>query len=63
LSTGAAILASLGASAAALFSIGALTSLFTGRSVVFSGARQLCIGLGAAAVTFLLGRLLGVSIA
>ena len=39
------------------------TSLFTGRSVIFSGLRQLAIGLAAAAVTFGLGRLLGVSIA
>jgi VIT1/CCC1 family predicted Fe2+/Mn2+ transporter len=37
--------------------------VFTGRSVAFSGLRQLAIGLGAAAVTFGLGRLLGVSIA
>lgn len=60
---GAAVLASLGVSAAALYAIGAATSIFTGRSAVFSGLRQVAIGLAAASVTYGLGRLLGVSIA
>ena len=45
-----------------MFLIGAGTTLFTGRNVFFSGARQIAIGLGAAAVTYGLGRLIGVSI-
>jgi VIT1/CCC1 family predicted Fe2+/Mn2+ transporter len=51
--------ASLAASSAALFLIGAGTSLFTGRGVWFSGLRQLAVGLAAAAVTFGIGRLIG----
>jgi VIT1/CCC1 family predicted Fe2+/Mn2+ transporter len=42
--------------------IGAGTSLFTGRSVVFSGVRQLLIGFAAAGITYGIGRLVGVSI-
>jgi VIT1/CCC1 family predicted Fe2+/Mn2+ transporter len=47
----------------ALFLIGAGTSLFTGRGVLFSGARQLVVGLAAAGVTFGVGRLIGVAVA
>ena len=57
-----AILTSLGVSALVMFGIGAGTTLFTGRGALFSGARQLVIGLGAAAVTYGVGRLIGVSI-
>ncbi len=57
-----AVMVSLASSAAALFGIGALTTLMTGRGLLFSGVRQLLIGLGAAAVTFGTGRLLGVAI-
>jgi VIT1/CCC1 family predicted Fe2+/Mn2+ transporter len=57
----AAIPASLIASAAGLFLIGAMITLLTGRGVLFSGARQLAIGLGSAAVTYLIGRLIGVA--
>jgi VIT1/CCC1 family predicted Fe2+/Mn2+ transporter len=57
-----AILASLGASALALFLIGAGITLLTGRGVLASGMRQLLIGLGAAGLTFGIGRLIGVSI-
>ncbi len=45
-----------------LFVIGAVITLFTGRSVLYSGTRQMLIGLAAAAVTFLIGRLIGVNI-
>ena len=45
----------------ALFSVGAVLSLFTGRGVWFSGARQLLIGAVAAAITFALGSLIGAS--
>ncbi|HXS41462.1 MAG TPA: VIT1/CCC1 transporter family protein, partial [Stellaceae bacterium] len=62
--TGAwAVAASLAASACVMFLIGAGTTLFTGRGMVFSGLRQMAIGLGAAAVTYGLGRLIGVSLA
>jgi VIT1/CCC1 family predicted Fe2+/Mn2+ transporter len=46
----------------ALFVIGAAISLFTGRGALRGGARMLLIGGGAAAVTFLIGKLLGVSV-
>ncbi len=42
--------------------LGAGATLFTGRSVWFSAARQVAIGLGAAAVTFGVGHLLGVNL-
>lgn len=48
-------------SAIALFSVGALLSIFTGRGVLFSGGRQLAIGAVAATITFALGSLIGVS--
>lgn len=57
-----AVLASLGLSALAMFAIGAGTTLFTGRGVLFSGSRQLAVGVAAAAVTYGLGKLIGVSI-
>ena len=53
----------IGVTAVALFAVGALLSLFTGRSVLFSGIRQLLIGTAAAGVTFAIGHLIGVSIA
>jgi vacuolar iron transporter family protein len=53
---------SVGLSTAAMFMIGAGTSLFTGRGVLFSGARQLGIGLAAAAITYGVGKLIGVAI-
>ena len=59
LSGRAAVGASLGVSALALFGIGAATTLMTGRSVWFSGMRMLGFGIGAAALTFGLGRLIG----
>jgi VIT1/CCC1 family predicted Fe2+/Mn2+ transporter len=57
-----ALIASLAASGVALFLIGAGTSLFTGRNVLFSGVRQLLVGLAAAGVTFGIGRLIGVAV-
>ena len=53
---------SLGASLVALFAVGAGVSMLTGRSLVFSGLRQLGIGLGAAIVTYLIGSLIGVEV-
>jgi len=52
----------LGASLVALFLVGAGVSLLTGRSLLFSGARQVGIGAAAAAVTYLVGNLIGVSV-
>ena len=48
-------------SAVALFTVGAAITLFTGRTVFFSGSRQVVFGLVAAALTFGIGRLVGVS--
>src|SRR5574343_313027 len=58
-----AIILSTIASAFGLFLIGAAITLFTGRNVWFSGFRQVFFGLAAAAVTFGIGRLIGVTIA
>ena len=57
-----AIIFSVVMSATGLFLIGAAITLFTGRNVWFSGFRQVIFGLAAAAVTFGIGRLIGVSI-
>ncbi len=46
----------------ALFVVGAGVSLVTGRSLIFSGLRQVAIGALAAGVTFLVGSLIGVEI-
>jgi vacuolar iron transporter family protein len=58
----AALIVSLAASGVALVMIGAGTSLFTGRGVVFSGVRQLAIGFAAAGITYGIGRLVGVAL-
>jgi vacuolar iron transporter family protein len=58
----AAVIASLAASGMALFLIGAGTTLFTGLGVWFSGLRQLLIGFAAAAVTYGIGKLIGVAV-
>jgi VIT1/CCC1 family predicted Fe2+/Mn2+ transporter len=50
----------IGLTAAALFTVGATLSLFTGRHAVYSGARMLALGALAGGVTFAIGRLLGV---
>ena len=54
---------SLGLSALGLFGIGGAITLFTGRSLLFSGMRQVLFGLAAAAITFGIGRLIGVNVA
>lgn len=58
-----AILISVAASTIGLFLIGAAITLFTGRNVWFSGFRQVLFGLAAAAITFGIGKLIGVAIA
>ena len=58
-----AIAASVVFSTIGLFIIGSAITLFTGKSIWFSGTRQVVFGLLAAAITFGIGRLIGVSIA
>jgi VIT1/CCC1 family predicted Fe2+/Mn2+ transporter len=58
-----AVLISTLVSACGLFVIGASITLFTGKSIGFSGMRQVLFGLAAAAVTFGIGKLIGISIA
>ena len=58
----AAIVGSLVLSGAALATVGAGTSLFTGRSMAFSALRQLAIGYAAALITYGVGSLAGVAL-
>ena len=57
-----AILISVSASATGLFLIGTAITLFTGKNVWYSGFRQVLFGLIAAAITFGIGHLIGVSV-
>jgi VIT1/CCC1 family predicted Fe2+/Mn2+ transporter len=57
-----AVIVSIALSAVGLFLIGAAITLVTGRGVLYSGLRQVIFGLGAAAITFGIGKLLGVSL-
>jgi VIT1/CCC1 family predicted Fe2+/Mn2+ transporter len=57
-----AILSSVAVSTIGLFLIGSVITLFTGKSILFSGTRQVLFGLAAAAVTFGIGKLIGVSL-
>jgi VIT1/CCC1 family predicted Fe2+/Mn2+ transporter len=59
----AATLVSLVAAAAGLFVIGFFITLFTGRSVMYTGVRQLLFGLGAAGITFAVGKLFTAALA
>jgi len=62
-SAGARALAgSIGLTAVSLFGVGALISLFTGRSAVRDGLRMLAIGAAAGAITHAIGRLMGVGL-
>ncbi len=63
LSGGRALVISIGVTALALFAVGAAISLFTGRSAVRDGLRMLFIGAAAGALTYAIGKLLGVSLA
>lgn len=58
-----AIILSTVFSAAGLFLIGASITLFTGKSIWYSGIRQVIFGLIAAAITFGIGHFIGVSVA
>lgn len=57
-----AVYISIALSTLGLFGLGAAITLFTGRSVILSGLRMVLFGLIAAAITFGIGRLIGVSI-
>ncbi|MEP7197167.1 MAG: VIT1/CCC1 transporter family protein [Saprospiraceae bacterium] len=57
-----AILTSAGLSVLGLFLIGASITLFTGKSVWYSGLRQIIFGLAAAGITFLIGSWIGASL-
>jgi VIT1/CCC1 family predicted Fe2+/Mn2+ transporter len=59
----AATIGSIAASGVGLLVIGFAITLFTGRSVAYTGVRQLLFGLGAAGVTFAIGHAIGVSLA
>ena len=59
---GTAFVAALGLSVGALFAVGAGVSLLTGRSLLFSGGRQVLIGAAAAVVTYVVGLAIGVAI-
>ena len=60
---GAALLVSMVSTAVGLAMIGIGTSLFTGRSMLFSIGRQFGITTAAAAITYAVGHLLGVVLA
>ena len=59
----AAIVISTVLALTALFIVGALVSLLTGRGLLFSGLRQVAIGGAAAGVTYVVGSIIGVAIA
>jgi VIT1/CCC1 family predicted Fe2+/Mn2+ transporter len=56
------IVASAVAATIGLFGLGAASSLMTGRNPLFAGGRMVAFGLAAAAVTFGIGHLIGVSV-
>ena len=57
-----AVLLSIASSIVGLFGIGAAITLLTGKSILFSGFRQVAVGLVAAAFTYGIGHLIGVSL-
>ena len=62
LSGGVAIALSATFALLSLFVVGALVSLLTGRSLLYSGFRQVLIGGAAAIVTYVVGSLIGVNV-
>ena len=58
----AAVATSAAVSALALFTLGAAITVFTGTSAGRAGGRQLLLGLAAAALTFGVGKLIGIAI-
>ena len=63
LSGNAAFITSAIVCGAGLFILGGIVSIFTGRSLFFSGFRMLGIGSIAAALTYFIGKVLGISVA
>lgn len=57
-----AVIVSTILSAIGLFGIGSAITLFTGKSIWFSGTRQVLFGLAAAAITFGIGKIIGVNV-
>lgn len=57
-----AVFTSLAVSGVGLFIIGAAITLMTGRNVLYSGFRQVLFGLGAAGLTYGVGKLIGVTV-
>jgi VIT1/CCC1 family predicted Fe2+/Mn2+ transporter len=57
-----ALQVAVGLTAATLFGVGCVISLFTGRGALGGGARMLLIGVAAGAVTFGIGHLLGAAV-
>lgn len=57
-----AVFISVGLSVIGLFVLGAVITLFTGRPVLYSGFRMVLFGLIAAAITFGIGKIIGVSV-
>lgn len=57
-----AVVVSAGLSGVTLFGVGGAMTILTGRGLVLSGTRMLAIGAVAAAITYGVGRLLGVAI-
>jgi VIT1/CCC1 family predicted Fe2+/Mn2+ transporter len=57
-----ALSVSIACTALALFGVGAVISLFTGRSALRDGLRMLAIGVATGGLTYAIGKLLGVSL-
>jgi predicted membrane protein (TIGR00267 family) len=57
-----ALIASVLLSAAVLLALGVAVTTLTGRSPFRSGVRQLLFGLGAAAITYAIGRAVGAAV-
>ena len=57
-----AVIISILCSILGLFILGSVITLFTGRSILYSGFRMVAFGMAAAAVTFGIGKLIGTSI-
>jgi VIT1/CCC1 family predicted Fe2+/Mn2+ transporter len=57
-----ALLTTIALTALSLFGVGLAISLFTGRNALMGGLRMLSIGAAAGALTFLIGKMLGVTL-
>jgi len=61
-SGGKALISAVALTGVALFGIGAVISLFTGRSAYRDGVRMLAIGAAAGGLTFAIGKMMGVAV-